>query len=560
MWRKTTMALPMRNNKESVIQSDKMDLELNIEMAEVLLDYAISNKPSRNHHANLKQLLDVIDLNLYRSNYDINDRVILARSVLDLKLNQNLSKMALIKEKVKENNPDLINLIEATTWSTNNISASDCRIVTDWIEERIQFYFFYIEMPTIVKLWEKCHEHGFVMNSETLKQVNERMSRLVLRMKNSEVSTGLLKEFNFSAPDVADVIKAVVKKAQKPSSILQTGIRNLNSILGPGFRGGKLYTILGMSGKFKSGTLLNIADQITKFNPSLEKITADGKRNTLLFITMENSIDETIERLYNMYADPTDEFLKATPEEVVEVLRNRGKYAFDSDQCDGISIEIRYYSNMEINTNELYHIIDDMEQNGKHVIGLILDYIKRINSVYKHNGDETVRVTYVAKELKTIALAYDIPVITAQQINRMGNATIDSAMRDGKQDLIKLIGNSDIGGAWGVIEESDWVAIINLEKHIKTGKTFLTIKRTKNRCGQCDVAVSDYFNHPFTNEREIRLMTDVDKDASVSVMSLATDLASVDMTRYDENDAQERPSIKSLASANKKSLLHSMCA
>ena len=55
-------------------------------------------------------------------------------------------------------------------------------------------------------------------------------------------------------------------------------------------------------------------------------------------------------------------------------------------------------------------------------------------------------------------------------------------------------------------------------------------------------------------------MTDVDKDASVSVMSLATDLASVDMTRYDENDAQERPSIKSLASANKKSLLHSMCA
>lgn len=557
------MAIPTREKtKKTVANNDKMNLELNIDMANIILDYAISNKPSRNHLANLKQLLSVADLNLYKSNYDINDRIILAQSVLESKLNDGINKPALLKEQTKTKNPELLDLIENTSWSNDAMAASECRIVTDWIEERMQFYFFYVEMPTIVKLWQECHEKGFVMNAGTLKEVNDRMSRLVLKMKNTQMATGILKEFNFAAPDAVDLIKGVVKKAQKPSSILQTGIRNLNSILGPGFRGGKLYTILGMSGKFKSGTLLNIADQITKFNPSLEKLTQDGKRNTLLFITMENSIDETIERLYNMYADETDDFLKASPEEVVSVLRERGHYNFDNEQADGISIEIRYYANMEINTNELYRIIDDMEQNGKHTIGLILDYIKRINSVYPHNGDETLRVTYVAKELKALALNYDIPVITAQQINRMGNSIIDSAMREGKQDLIRFLGNSDIGGAWGVIEESDWVAIINLEKHVKTGKTYLTIKRTKNRCGQCDITVSDYFNHPFTNGREIRLDTDVDKDAPVSIMSLATDLNSVDMTKYEENDAQARPTISysRTNAANKQALLHSMCA
>jgi hypothetical protein len=261
-----------------------------------------------------------------------------------------------------------------------------------------------------------------------------------------------------------------------------------------------------------------------------------------------------------MYSDPSENFLKTSPDQVLSVLRDRGHFRFDNDIDDGISIELRYYANMEINTNEVYRIIDDMEANGMRCIGVVLDYIKRINSVYPCNGDETLRVTYAAKELKTIALHYDIPVITAQQINRTGNAVLDSAMREGKQDLIRYVGNSDIGGAWGLIEESDWVCMINLERHIKSGQLYLSIKRTKNRCGQTDGGASvEYFNHPFANGGEIKLETDVDKDSSVSIMALATDLASVDLASYDDNDAQKRPKV-SFNNESKKAILHSLCA
>ena len=545
------MALPTR--KKSTDNYEKFNVPINIELANLLVEYTMSNKPTRMHLANLKQLMDVLNIEAYNTNYDIKDRLILIKHILDIKLEKGINKLPLIKERLKETHPDMSEFIEQITWTNTGLSGTECTLLRDWVDEKIQYYFYYLEMPAIVNLWEKCMSGGIDSNITTLAELNQRVAKLVLRMKNSSVSTGLLREFNFADPNVGDAIKFVVKKAQKPSNILQTGIRNLNAILGPGFRGGKLYTILGMSGKFKSGTLLNITDQITKFNPLLEKVV-DGRRNTLLFVTMENTIDETIERLYNMYADETSDFLKEDPDKVVEILRKRGRFCFETPEEDGISIEFRYFANLEISTNDLYRIIDEMEEQGKHVIGLILDYIKRINSVFPSNGDETLRVTYVAKELKVLAMHFDIPVITAQQINRVGNAAVDSAMREGKQDLIRFVGNSDIGGAWGVIEESDWVAIVNLEQHVRTGQVYLTIKRTKNRCGKNDLTASDYFNHPFTNGRTIKLETDVDKDASVSIMSLATDLSSVDISKEEENDAQDRPRISIRSTSNRQPL------
>lgn len=519
---------------------DKMTLDIDVGMCDVLIKYSMSKYPTKAHLANLSRLLSVLDMDSYNYNYDIHDKLALTKLILDQRIEKGITSDTLIKYGVNEADPTLAEKLNSFDFNAAPLSTGDCKNIAEFVDEKMQFYFFYSEMPKIIELWKSCALTKFNTNSKVLNEVSERMSRLAMKMQSTSIGTSLLTEFNFANPRVEDAIKFVVRRAQQPSSILQTGIRQLNAILGPGFRGGKLYTILGMSGRFKSGTLLNIADQITKFNPQLEPVV-DGVRNTLLFITMENTIDETIERIFNMYADSDADFLTTSPEEICRVIREVGKYNFTDKM--GIDIEFRYYANMAIKTSQIYHIINDMESRGQHVIGVILDYIKRIDTEFNHGGDETLRVTYAAKELKSIAEFYNIPVITAQQINRMGNATVDSAMKSGKKDLIRFLGNSDIGGAWGVIEESDWVAIINLEKRESDGRMFLTIKRTKQRAGANDVTVSDYFNQPFANDRELRLETDVDKEASVSVCSLASDLVTVDMGSY-ENTTQERPKYK----------------
>ena len=104
MRRKKLMALPVRNKEAQT--GDKMRLPINIDMANVLLEYSISSKPLRNHHANLKQLLSVLDMSAFRSNYDISDRLTLTQKVLDTKLELGISNMRLLKEHIKEENGD----------------------------------------------------------------------------------------------------------------------------------------------------------------------------------------------------------------------------------------------------------------------------------------------------------------------------------------------------------------------------------------------------------------------------------------------------------------------
>lgn len=526
--------------KKRAQDPSKMRLNISENMMKILVEYTISYSPSLANLANFRKLLSVLDTESYRYNYEIYNRMVLCNMICDIRLDEGVNMPAIIKERILEIDPTMKETCDTVDWRNDAVIGQDARSVTKYIDKKMQYYYYYVEMPEIIKLWDAANKGGFETAESTMIELDKRVSRLSSIMENSSSGAQLVRKINFSDPDIGEKIINIARIEQAPQTILQTGIRQLNANLGPGFRGGKLYVILGMSGKFKSGTLLNLADQIREFNPHLEDLV-EGRRNTILFITAENTINETIERIYNMYADIDAPFLSTDPEIIKETILNKGKYLV-ADNERGIDLEIQYYSNLEINTGRIYRIIDEMHACGQNVIGVIVDYIKRIDSVFPSNGDETVRVGYVAKELKSLAIYYNIPVITAQQVNRNGNAIIDSAMRDGKADLLRFIGNSDIGSAWAVIEEADIAIMINLERSLKDQRMYLTFKFTKKRYVSQGEIISDYFNHPFANESEIKLMTDVDKEQSVSIMSLATDLETVNQEEY-ERSAQERPTV-----------------
>ena len=86
------------------------------------------------------------------------------------------------------------------------------------------------------------------------------------------------------------------------------------------------------------------------------------------------------------------------------------------------------------------------------------------------------------------------------------------------------------------------MALVSLERKKSTGQLFLSCKRLKIR-GKKDKMAADYFNHPFNNEKEIRLETDVDKPGPVSVISLASDLETVNVDDL-ETRGQIRPKLE----------------
>ena len=83
-----------------------------------------------------------------------------------------------------------------------------------------------------------------------------------------------------------------------------------------------------------------------------------------------------------------------------------------------------------------------------------------------------------------------------------------------------------------------------------TGKWYLSFKRTKLR-GKPDPLALDYFNHPFVNNNGIRLEPDVTKPEPVSIISLASDLVSID-DRPDAitGSARKRPNVSNAKARN----------
>ena len=50
---------------------EKMVLNISVEMSSILIDYALSKSPSPNNLANFKNLLESLDIETYKYNYDI---------------------------------------------------------------------------------------------------------------------------------------------------------------------------------------------------------------------------------------------------------------------------------------------------------------------------------------------------------------------------------------------------------------------------------------------------------------------------------------------------------
>ncbi len=533
----------------------KIGINFDIKMLDMLLKYMQSGYVNTSDLSNVKKLFDALDMDVYKYNLDAYNRVQTIRYIAEAKVEHFMKDHDTIYTYVVGKEPDTKDIMDTLTWDPYQLSTSEVGYISNNIRERLQFFYIYLTKDEIIEKLGAFDQMGFVSYYDATKELREILSRLLVNLQNTNIGNGLIQEFSFSEDTYYDLVNAIVNKRKKPGAILQTGIRMLNSILSPGFQAGRLYTILGLTGKFKSGTLLNIADQIRRFNPQIKPVE-NGKRKTILFVSLENSIEETFERLYDMYSDMDDTLVGSNTDHVIKVLHDKANFSFDDDH--GIDIDFVYRQNLEITTADLYNFIQNYNDRNKEVICVVLDYIKRINSVHDAHGDERVRLSFVAKELKSLAQYFEIPVITAMQINREGNGIVDAAMREEKADLARFVGSSNIANCWDIVEDSDWMAVINLENRKSDGQLYLTIKRLKIR-GKKDPNAIDYFNHPFTNDKCIRLQTDVDKDQIVSIRSLASDLESADQDNSDrDKTAQERESVRMLSGKKRTASLMSM--
>lgn len=406
------------------------------------------------------------------------------------------------------------------------INYNESKQLLDMVQDRLKFGYTVTLKKIIKDVFHQMDETDY-RTYKYLKDIIDDIGLTIVKINRMSKMVDTSNEFSLIEEEFESIISDSMDRLKNKNRIFMTGIKYLNSFLAPGYMSKRLYTYLALPGGGKSQILLKSAIDIRKYNAGVE--TKDPtKRPAVLFITMENTIEETVERLFNMVAE-SDDIRNYSTKQVIKRLREMGELTL-SDK-NNIDIIIRYYKNREIDTNDLYDIIQDLEDDGVETIALILDYLKRIRPAEK-GLNEKEELKNITNELHDLAIFYDIPVITAQQLNRNSASIVDSAMQMKKADVAKLLGRDGISGAWEIQENSDVIILLLQEKKADTQELYMTFRLLKRRYRSNDdndrMYDIEYFNHPYSKENSIRLIDDVEMDESLSLISLASEFLPAD--------------------------------
>ena len=492
--------------------------------------YPDTSKVSKMDLSNLYKLLKMTDERSYEFDVSMYARLELAKKILEARIEKGLYSFDAIMsycniENDVENNK-LINNINSFT----NLTESEIKYITRAVTDRLQYAFILLYKEIILNEFLKIDTGEFTSYKEVVAEVKEQCAQLLNDIRKADAAT-MKKSFSLKEGIFEELVTSAVASITDPGTALVTGVQMLNDMLSPGYMPGRLYIWLGISGSFKSLMLLMSCYWIKKYN----KIETT-KTPTVLYITTENSIDESIIRLFNMSTTCGD-IRQYLPEEIAGMMRESGSLTLDDGDTD---IVMQYYNNFEISTGDIYNIVDDLEDNNREVIAVVVDYIKRIRSI-SPTIDERIRLANVSNELKDLSVNLKIPVITAQQINRAGNMALDNASETGKEDLARFLGRGNIAQCWDIIENSDWCGILNIEVEKSSNIKYLTVKEIKKRYKS--MTNITYFNQPFVDVDSIQMVEDVGWSTPAGKISLATNLNIVDnsMVNSTRGDKSAKP-------------------
>lgn len=527
------------NFQQLRLQKIKLKLDiftLNSILAFIFKDSAVKTRKVLN---NLHKLFTNINEEYYADKPELRARFWVIKRSLELLVDDKYESYNSIKADLMDD-PDATSMTDAVVKELDKLSIGyeESKKLINKLDDRLRFGYVLTIKEIMQDFIDAIDEDDY----NSYKEISDDLFNLATSIVNIKRNTNSLdsdQTFSLDTDKFEEVVTYALEKLRDRMRIFTTGITGLNTLLAPGYMSKRLYLYLAFPGGGKSQILLKSALDIKKYNAHV-KAKDPNKHPGILFITMENSIEETVERIFNMEVCPED-IRNFTPKQVIDKLRKGGKLTLTDE--NNIDIIIKFFPNRSIDTNDLYGIIQDLADDGIETIALILDYIKRIRPAESGNSEKE-ELKNISNELKNLAAFFDIAVITAQQLNRVASSVVDSAMQAKKEDLAQLIGRDGVAGAWELLENADWVCVLNQEVKRSTDELFMTFKLLKRRYRSADDDANmrrlTYFNQPYEPGNEIRLLDDVGMARPLFVQSLAGDLSSLEDKKRGTHNATTR--------------------
>lgn len=472
------------------------------------------------HLRNLQRLLNSSDLSMYQNKATVIKRIDFLKRTLDARIDKKFEDEGIIINYCRTDIDDpVINDIINNLPKYKQLNFREIQYLNNMVEDRLMYGTVLLpHLKKTTELEEKLSNGEYdtfadaVRDYDSICNSYKTATRSIKTAYNNSMMC-------FNDPMIGDRVQDSLNQLGNTSDILITGIQMLNELLSPGLRPEKLYIFLGGSGGFKSAMLLKLVIDCQRYNSKSYRAKKEGHIPVVLYLTMENTIPESIARLFNMTISSED-IEKYTSSQVVKKFNEAGIFGNND-----MEIIFMYKPNKSITTADIRDIIDSLDDQGKEVCLLVHDYIARIHSAAPYNTEKE-EYNNVTNELRQIAIDYMIPVVTAHQTNRVALSVINAASRDEKQDLARLLGNENVGNAIEIVQNADMIILLNLERRKIDNRLFLTFKRSKSRYKPATNL--SYFNQPFREDNEFMLVDDIFDAKPAGCVSLSTDMDGVD--------------------------------
>lgn len=433
-----------------------------------------------------------------------------------------------------ENNGECINnlIIPTLLMAKGNIYPHELEILNTGLDIQLKYGKIIMMGDDLTQCFNNLRTTTGSDLIEALGTLRSLFSQALEYFRETDTQLGMSNIIHTHDPDFTDSMIETYQKIMNPTNVLRTGLQLYNKLLScrGGFESGKFYMIYAKINSFKSALLEQIVRMIQQFNSDVfkEQFEKTRRRPTILFISLENSLYEDNERLFKMYTGYDMESKRNINDMKNEWLAHYGK----TDSI--IDISMYHGESNSVRPSDIRNMIDTLNDEGYRVIGVVLDYFELLRAEEDYaRMDLRIQHSKNSEGMLNIAKMYNIPVISAHQLNRIGDATLMNAKDSGGMNIVQNMNNQYIGESFGIEKAVSHSTFINVEKNPFDGKIYLTVKLNKNRGKKSEV---EYFVHEIQDG--IFIQDDINLDEPLSKPAILAAESELDFHVIDSNQGK----------------------
>lgn len=482
-------------------RDQKVMIPVNIQTFELILYYLISVRSmNRKFINNIQNLLKTMDLRGYM-NDEYSMFLIKAIDFVANVRDDGINNLAYIRNAVEQSDlpQNYVNqLYDNIEMATADMTKDEYNNLNALVADYTDFSYLYKARPMIIKLFDEMMR-GDRLSTQVIRELKDQLEILLqkIRVTDSSRDTNMSICINGkNNKQMKSFVRKIYDDANDPSNTFKTGLKELNRLLDGGFRRRKTYLFPAPTNSFKSGILLYICLWIMMFNPDI-KPRFPGRKLAIILITMENTVEETGERIHSIFTngqvDPRFEAFDNYNADWTQILE-----ALDSN----FALYIEYMDPITTTAAKIQAKVEEIEEdNNFEAAVVVVDHLGNVQKMDPNVPDWRGLVDSIYM-LSGWAKTSERLLVTAMHTNSQFDTELAEARASGHENLVRRMGRHCIADAKYIDRAVDETIYMLKEFSNIDGQWYLGFKVEKSRMKRSSQNLTFY--HKLENEIVLR--------------------------------------------------------